>query len=334
MNQLVSIITPVYNSQKYLSKCIESVISQSYTNWELILVNDGSTDDSFMLCEKYKIQDKRIVLISQENLGPSSARNRGLKKALGKYIAFLDSDDYLDNEYLSKHILNITNYNACLSCSGFIEVSENNPLGIKVHDFKPDLHNRNIDLSIFLDNLFESLTGVLWGKLYVNDIIKKNDIKLKSDVRLSEDLLFVAEYALHCSNIILIKDSLYNYNRLNTSSLSYRLNFKNFNDLVLVNSYLKELKIKEQISAFDSKLNKFNSNIIFNIIGGIVLKSNSFRNIKNELEEGSNYTVQYITSLDGIKKRKKIILKSLINKKYKLTYLFFKLYFFLIKLKK
>ena len=96
----ISIIIPVYNVEKYLSRCLESVINQSYKNIEIIIVNDGSTDNSFDICNKYKKKDKRVILIDQNNQGLSGARNTGLKHATGEYICFIDSDDYVEKDYV------------------------------------------------------------------------------------------------------------------------------------------------------------------------------------------------------------------------------------------
>ncbi|HIY36843.1 MAG TPA: glycosyltransferase, partial [Candidatus Paraprevotella stercorigallinarum] len=102
MNDLISIIIPVYNSSAYLDKCIGSVLMQTYKNIEVILVNDGSDDDSFEICKKYAENDHRIKLINKDNGGVSSARNAGIKASTGRYIAFVDSDDTISPDFCSK----------------------------------------------------------------------------------------------------------------------------------------------------------------------------------------------------------------------------------------
>ena len=97
MKQLITIIVPIYKAEKYLDKCIESLVNQTYTNIEIILVNDGSPDNCFSICEKWKRIDDRIVVLNKENGGQSDARNAGMKIAKGKYFIFVDSDDYLSN---------------------------------------------------------------------------------------------------------------------------------------------------------------------------------------------------------------------------------------------
>lgn len=103
---MISVIIPVYNAEQYVGKCIESVQAQTYTNWQMILVDDGSKDKSLEVCQRYAKNDNRISVIHQKNAGPGIARNTGIAKANGDYVVFIDSDDYIENEYfslLSKH---------------------------------------------------------------------------------------------------------------------------------------------------------------------------------------------------------------------------------------
>lgn len=123
---LISIIIPVYNVQDYVEKCIKSVIKQTYENLEIIIVNDGSTDKSGEICKKYEKIDNRIKIIEKENGGVSSARNIGLKIAKGKYIGFVDPDDYIDKDMYELLYDNIKKYNADISICNFYLVRENN----------------------------------------------------------------------------------------------------------------------------------------------------------------------------------------------------------------
>ncbi|MDR0422523.1 MAG: glycosyltransferase, partial [Proteiniphilum sp.] len=104
MNPMISVIVPVYNVEKYLRKCLESILAQTYTSFELLLVNDGSTDGSGQICDEYAQKDSRVQVFHQENKGVSRARNLGLERAKGKWVAFIDSDDWVDSTYL-EHLL-------------------------------------------------------------------------------------------------------------------------------------------------------------------------------------------------------------------------------------
>ena len=117
MEDLVSIIIPVYNTEKYLSKCLESVINQTYKNLEIILINDGSTDKSKEICESFAKKDKRIQILNKENSGVSSARNHGMRLAKGQYIAFIDGDDYAEENYIEELLKNLKQTESdCVLC--------------------------------------------------------------------------------------------------------------------------------------------------------------------------------------------------------------------------
>ena len=126
MEKLVSIIIPVYNVQEYLRKCLDSVINQTYKNLEIIIVNDGSTDNSFSICKEYAKKDPRIILLSQENRGLSNARNTGIKKISGNYIYFVDSDDWLRLDAIEESIALAIEYDAdCVACTPSKQYDEN-----------------------------------------------------------------------------------------------------------------------------------------------------------------------------------------------------------------
>lgn len=124
-NDLVSIITPLYNGERFVSATIDSVLSQTYTHWEMIIVNDGSTDHSVEIVQSYINKDDRIKLYSQFNAGAASARNNGIRRAKGRYIAMLDSDDLWDSNYLQSQIDFIQNKGAAVVCAAYRFIDEN-----------------------------------------------------------------------------------------------------------------------------------------------------------------------------------------------------------------
>ena len=119
LNVDISVIMPVYNAQKYLEESLNSILCQTFDDFELIIIDDGSTDNSYEICERYKEKDERIIVIHQINQGPSVARNIGIKKAIGKYIVFCDSDDILDKNALSLLYNAMEKYNADLAICGY-----------------------------------------------------------------------------------------------------------------------------------------------------------------------------------------------------------------------
>lgn len=125
MNELISVIIPIYNVEKYLSECIESVIVQDYKNVEIILVDDGSPDNCPKICDEYEKKDDRIKVIHKKNGGLSDARNEGIKAATGNYICFVDSDDYIEKDYISYMYNNLKKYDVKISACGYVHVYEN-----------------------------------------------------------------------------------------------------------------------------------------------------------------------------------------------------------------
>jgi len=125
MNELISIIVPIYNVEIYLEKCLNSIINQTYKNIEILLINDGSSDNSLRICKKYQKKDKRIVLINKKNGGLSSARNAGIDKASGNYLLFIDSDDYIEIDMIEKLYNNIKSNNADISICNFFITKKN-----------------------------------------------------------------------------------------------------------------------------------------------------------------------------------------------------------------
>jgi glycosyltransferase involved in cell wall biosynthesis len=242
MANKVSIVVPVYNAAHCIERCIDSIVRQSYSTWELILVNDGSSDASLDLCEKYQHGDERIIIHNQGNAGPSAARNKGISLAKGKYLVFIDSDDFVHGCYLEKLLKPFQKDVAVeLSCGGYFELSNYYKNGLPLHDFDFYLENPQINKNQFLTNIFHGVSGVVWGKLFLTEIIHKYSIKMDDRIRLSEDLLFVFEYASYISKIALVKEHLYYYNRLNEHSLSRQLTFSNLIDIQLTTYKLKEL---------------------------------------------------------------------------------------------
>lgn len=216
----VSIITPVYNAEHYICSLIESVLNQTCTNWELILINDGSTDLSEVFIQPY-LNDQRIKYVFQKNQGASEARNKGIEMAQSEWITFIDADDIILPNYLEALLQFKSKKNVDLVCGGYFEMNQRFPEGIPLHDFKNHLkYTSIIQPQVFIENIFNGLTGVLWSKLFRKDIIISRKLKLNRDLKLSEDLIFVLQYVKHTNEIGLIDQFIYKYNRLHENGLS------------------------------------------------------------------------------------------------------------------
>ena len=192
MKSLVSIIVPIYNVEQYLKKCIESIINQTLTNIEIILVNDGSTDNCGKIIDEYAKKDNRIIALHKENGGQASARNMGLDIARGKYIGFVDSDDWIESDMYESLYNKINKTNSDICICGRRAYNEDGKLSnaINLQDEIIDF-NKNNDKKHILDKFFYSYTVVLWNQLYKKEIINDKNIRFE-DVNYvgSEDALF------------------------------------------------------------------------------------------------------------------------------------------------
>lgn len=230
-NELISIIIPVYNSEKYINKCINSIINQSYKNIEIILINDGSTDKSGEICDYYSRVDSRIIVKHKKNEGATIARNIGLKNSNGKYVTFVDSDDWIDKDYILNMVNIIIDKNCdlviCNNKEVYITKEE-----IKYIDRKLDFKGKINICEKLEPNLFiNGLVHPCWGKLYRMDLIKNNNLNF-TNIKLSEDTVFNLQYLKLCKLIYMLEDSLYFYahydNHCSITSKAYEDIFENY----------------------------------------------------------------------------------------------------------
>ena len=218
--KLVSIIIPVYNAQNYLKKCIDSVISQTYKNIEIILIDDGSSDGSKEICKDYLTEDKRIVYLEQENKGAYIARNKGLKIASGDYIQFVDSDDFLGPNYINTLVKAIDNVDLVISAYHVYFYKKNEKL-IKKERNPPTtgIFSKCEFLDMFGNFLDSGMIAFLWNKLYKFDIIK-NRISFNETYKRGVDCSFNLDYFSNIERINVINSSLYYYTGNNPSSIT------------------------------------------------------------------------------------------------------------------
>ena len=215
----ISVVIPVYNAGEYLEKCLYSVIKQSYPDLEIILINDGSTDNSLEIMEKFKNQDERIILINKENGGVSSARNRGIETATGKYIIFIDADDYIEptmfevmSGYLFKNSVDI-------SMCGYRNVDIN---GNILYESR-GMTEKYFDANTFRTNLFNNdyyRGDIICNKLFKLEIIKENNIRFREDIHVKENILFLLDFSNYAFRYSYDERALYNF-LYNTSGATH-----------------------------------------------------------------------------------------------------------------
>ena len=218
MNQLVSIIIPIYNGEKWLNQCIDSVVAQTYKHIEIILVDDGSIDRSAAICDDYALKDSRIVVIHNTNAGVSAARNTGIEQARGKYIAFVDSDDYLSTDILEKAV-EIQSKNKLLSvayCKDVDGVIEEIPAFLSADITREEMVAAFVG-SYTKKGRIEGLFRSVWGKLFERKIIDDHDIRFREGLYLGEDAVFVLEYLQYVSGLQILNEYGYYYRILQNS---------------------------------------------------------------------------------------------------------------------
>lgn len=249
---MISIIIPVYNVFQYLNACIQSVVNQSYRDFECILVDDGSSDGSEIICDQWELKDSRIKVIHQSNQGVSKARNRGITEAQGEYIAFIDSDDWIEENYLTALLEPIAKDVCDLSVMGMIS-DYNNGTSIKsiAPKGKINFSSQNNYNFVELERKF-----LLFGpctKLYKKSIIDQYNITFNPEFSYGEDLIFNYEYLNYVTSIYVIDKAYYHYRILNSTNLSSKFNVNIFNINYFQWNILKEFHIKKQIYNIQAK---------------------------------------------------------------------------------
>lgn len=217
---MVSIIVPVHNSSRYLERCVDSLLRQTESDIEIILVNDGSTDDSKAICDRYSMSDKRITVIHQENAGASVARNNGLAVAKGEYISFVDSDDYVDADYIRSMSEAMKNTDCDMVITGRTQIKLDGstniivppPLAMYDDEIKEIFHNKD----------FDYVRGGPYCKIYKKSIIDNNNLSFPKNIHYLEDAIFVLEYMYCSSRVTSLAESHYFY-ELHPGSLVFRV---------------------------------------------------------------------------------------------------------------
>lgn len=244
MNEVVSIVIPAFNVEKYIGECLQSILNQSYRNFEIIVVNDGSTDNTLNEITKFKDIDNRIKIINKKNTGVSDSRNCGIDNAIGEYIVFVDGDDYLADDYIS-YMLKL----------------------IKLYDddfaFSLNCFTRKNEQQIKKDNIerlsSEEATSLLlsprvmvgcWNKIYKKGFLDKNKIRFLPQLRYGEGLQFITHTTLSTNKIICGNRKVYYYRRDNPTSVCTKFNINN-----VYNGELSLDVIKKNLPTDSNKIN-------------------------------------------------------------------------------
>lgn len=269
---LISIVVPVYNAEKYIDRCISSICNQTYTNFELILVDDGSTDLSGSICNEYSSRDNRIRVIHKPNGGVSSARNCGLDKISGKYVTFVDSDDHVSSDFLANFVCCLSDEkNIDLVAQSFwycYEESKEQQL-LKL----PDIFiKENYQLVKWFEDAKNVHNGYIWHRLFRSEIIKANNIRFPDEISFSEDGIFFVRYLRTASNFLLTSKPGYFYS---VRSGSLTSTWKKLPLEVLLKTIIGYI---ESLNEFDVPLEKrkehidFSKRYVWRLIEGWVVR--------------------------------------------------------------
>ena len=254
----ISVIIPVYNVEEYLSECIGSVLNQTYKDLQIICINDGSTDNSLKILNDYAVKDSRIVLVSQENQGVSTARNKGINVAEGEYITFLDPDDWFEPELIEFALKAINNSHSDIAifCPNYLK---NNKKEINKEQLEYLSEAKEKRYKHYRNNL----VNYSWDKLYRTDFIKKNNIKFCEQIDQTEDVLFSLECLSHNPKIEYIPKCLYNY-RINRAGSA----MTNYSKLVV--NQIKAFKTMLDCEFYINSNDQFKIFCINILLGGVI----------------------------------------------------------------
>lgn len=308
MNQeKISVIVPIYNAQIYLEKCLNSIISQTYENLEIILVNDGSKDNSLEIIEKYQNQDKRIRVVNQENSGVSVARNRGIEEATGKYIIFIDATDYIEKNMFEVLAIDLFQNNVDLSMCGYRNVDINGNILYE----SSAMDEKYFDAKTFRNNLFKKqyYRELICNKLFKLEIIKKNNIRFSEDIYINENTLFLLDFSKYAFRYSYGNEKLYNFLSARNRISQVKFNLKK---LSVLSSYIRMLEYDLE----NDILNRIKYKYLFEgyAYSYLMKKSNiDNTNLKKNLEKFKNQYYQDIKKEKTITFGKKVSLWFMMN---------------------
>jgi len=304
---MVSIIIPVYNVAPFLRKCLDSCLSQTYKNIEIITINDGSTDDSGKILDEYGLKDSRIKVFHQLNKGVSATRNRGIKEAKGTWCCFIDSDDYVDPNYIEKFVNSISDNNYFYINRGYIINYDNKKEFYK--GIPTNYRIDNMELLYMWGEQYYTINSP-WLKLFSLDIIRKNNIKFDINLSFGEDHLFVLDYILVLPVFqgYIIENNGYRYLKsLNHRTLTTKLPPYEKMCKYAINAYEKRMEIINQnninnpafLDFIKSDCKKY---LIFALVS--LINSSEF-NYNRKMQELRKIRNSYINKFKGIKLQSK-----------------------------
>lgn len=274
---LVSVIVPVYNAENHLTKTVESVLAQTHDNFELILVNDGSVDSSPEICKYFSEIDHRVRAFHQDNRGPGAARNRGIMEAKGQYLAFVDADDTVAEDWLERMVTLQMASNADLVCTGYNKLVVRDGIIRKIKSFKPraQLFQSKEEIRMNIGSILHSrFLNPLWNKLYSRRFVLEHGLFIEESFPLGEDFLFNLEYLVRCNSVHFSDIACYNH-VINQDSLTHQFRKDKYELLDKVDNRKREILSN---NGYDSNLVDSSSiRIIYSCFMDLFHRQNNMR---------------------------------------------------------
>lgn len=288
MSNTVSVVVPVYNVEKYLDRCIDSIINQTYKNLEIILVDDGSKDCSGIMCDEYAKKDERIKVIHKENNGAAVARNTGLEISTGDYIAFVDSDDYIELT-MYEDMMKINQQYDCdiVMCDCFKENDKEK--NVFTHTIRKGFYDKKQLYKEYFPTLLmansvdypPSISNCLM--VFKKSLIKNNDLKYKEGMRFSEDLLFGSQAMYYANSFYYMKNQCYYHYVANPNSVTQTYYENKWDLMKLLYIAINEFFISKKDYKFQHQIDLVLLYIVYHCIGNLKNSSKLKKEVKKEV---------------------------------------------------
>ncbi len=293
INLLFSIIVPIYNVDIYLKDCIESILNQSYTSFELILVDDGSTDKSPNICDYYKDLDSRIKVIHKSNGGLVSARKAGVEIAKGDYALCVDSDDWIHKDHLLSLYNVITEYSPEIICFDYFEVYENSTF-VKKNPFRKGFYSKEQMIKEIFPSLIETDNGkcfppCIWGKAYKLDLYKNEQLCVDDRIKIGEDVACTIPCLFRADSIYVLDKSLYYYRRNNISMTKNKKPFL-WDVPEYIDTHLRN-RLDTTCCDFDLQISRRTVHALINVVKTQFYMHKNYREIIREIKQKLDNTV-------------------------------------------
>lgn len=299
MNPILSVVVPIYNGEQKLNRCIQSILNQTYDNFELILIDDGSVDKTAVICDEYALNDHRVIVKHIQNSGVSAARNLGIDLSRGQYLMFIDADDYIEKDMFMTYIQNMEKYRTDIVIGSIQKINQNQLNVFKCFEDELLYPLKFWNILCQDNNVF----GYVWGKLFNLDIIKKNNISFNTHMYSQEDLDFMLSYYDCCQSFFTTSYMGYIYDYSESNRVAPFFDFINNQLKLYFMSKNHATLSKISIDRISSRINIFIYHYLYS-------------------SKNRNTFVDYIEKLLSSEKLKQYLLDNHISKKEKSLYLF------------